>query len=478
MKPLFDPRVVHLSPVAEAGYGLIAGMPPPELPSGTRLTTALDALRHLWHSMGLDASHHNTVAWNPLQDLIGNGRRILVKPNWVRHEHSGGGNLDSLITHTSLVEGLLHYLVKTAPVRLVVGDAPLQGCDFATLRSAAGIDELHHRFSTHGTPFELADFRRTIATGNRLDPRQQADCRELHDFVLFDLGTQSALEPITADNVEFRVTQYDPRRLQETHCRGRHRYLVAREVLDADVVINVPKLKTHKKSGITGTLKNLVGINGHKEYLPHHRRGSAADGGDCYATTSWLKRQAESCLDSMNEARAVSSRRLWGLTAHAALRSHRWLGGDGDVEGSWHGNDTIWRTCLDLQRILHFGRPDGSLADEPQRQILHVTDAIIAGEGDGPLTPDPVPLGLLTCGTNPAAVEWVHAWLMGFEPNAIPLVREAFGSDALAWSDFTPAEIHVRVAGKDTSWEELDASWTKSFRAPAGWQGYCERERS
>ena len=55
--------------------------------------------------------------------------------------------------------------------------------------------------------------------------------------------------------------------------RGRHRYLVARELIEADVVFNVPKLKTHKKAGVTGALKNLVGINGHKAYLPHHRKG-------------------------------------------------------------------------------------------------------------------------------------------------------------------------------------------------------------
>ena len=32
---------------------------------------------------------------------------------------------------------------------------------------------------------------------------------------------------------------------------------------------SLPKLKTHKKAGITCALKNLIGINGNKEYLPH-----------------------------------------------------------------------------------------------------------------------------------------------------------------------------------------------------------------
>ena len=84
----------------------------------------------------------------------------------------------------------------------------------------------------------------------------------------------SLLEPIASDRrVDFRVTMYNPDLMRQTHGRGRHQYLIAREVIEADVVINVPKLKTHRKAGITGALKNLVGINGNKDYLPHHRLG-------------------------------------------------------------------------------------------------------------------------------------------------------------------------------------------------------------
>jgi len=34
-------------------------------------------------------------------------------------------------------------------------------------------------------------------------------------------------------------------------------------------------LKLHRKAGITCALKNLIGINGNKEYLPHHRLGGS-----------------------------------------------------------------------------------------------------------------------------------------------------------------------------------------------------------
>src|SRR5439155_26668559 len=68
------------------------------------------------------------------------------------------------------------------------------------------------------------------------------------DFVRFDLGAGRLLEPITDARGSFRVTQYDPRELRKTHAHGRHRYLVARAIVEADVVVNVPKLKTHCKA--------------------------------------------------------------------------------------------------------------------------------------------------------------------------------------------------------------------------------------
>src|ERR1022692_1434372 len=50
---------------------------------------------------------------------------------------------------------------------------------------------------------------------------------------------------------------------------GAHRYAVGNTVLSADVILNVPKLKTHMKTGMTGALKNFVGIVGSKDFLPH-----------------------------------------------------------------------------------------------------------------------------------------------------------------------------------------------------------------
>ena len=246
---------------------------------------------------------------------------------------------------------------------------------------------------------------------------QSEHCRDLDDYCLFDLGDDSWLAPITEPGTEFRVTQYDPDKLRDNHRPGVHRYLVAREVVDADVILSLPKLKTHKKAGITGALKNMIGINGFKEYLPHHRKGSPKAGGDCYKSASWLKALAEDWLDRANRSRATSLRFLHFNAAAVANKIDMMLrAGDSNIDGSWCGNDTVWRTCLDLQRIVHYGTRNGKIASARQREVITVTDAIIAGEGDGPLFPSPVPLGIMTFGDDVAALEWVHARLMGMDP--------------------------------------------------------------
>lgn len=101
------------------------------------------------------------------------------------------------------------------------------------------------------------------------------------------------------------------------------------------------------------------------------------------------------------------------------------------MEGSWCGNDTIWRTCLDLNRILLDGRSDGSMSDDIQRRVIHIADAVIAGQGNRPLAPEPLELGLMIGGNNAPAIDWVGAQLLAYAPERIALVRHAF--DQFRW---------------------------------------------
>jgi len=57
----------------------------------------------------------------------------------------------------------------------------------------------------------------------------------------------------------YRVMDYDHGLTEECQSGGRHLYIISRQILESDVVISLPKLKTHEKVGITCGLKGLSG---------------------------------------------------------------------------------------------------------------------------------------------------------------------------------------------------------------------------
>jgi uncharacterized protein (DUF362 family) len=465
-------RVVALVESARADYGILAeSVAAPEMRAGQVRTVAGLALRTLFRVWNLDSQRMGTAEWNPLGAIITAGSRVVLKPNWVVHENPGG-DLDCMVTNTSIIDAVLEYVALARPGSVVLGDAPIQRCDFARLRQECALDPLVEKFQKRGLDLKLADFRRTVLSGDRSEVSRRENIRGSKDYVQFDLANDSLLEPLSMGS-RFRVTVYNPDLLERTHARGRHQYLVAREVIDADTVINLPKLKSHKKACITGALKNLVGINGNKEFLPHHRKGGAASGGDCYAGSWWLKERAEELLDWANR-RPVAAHYRMARVAEVMVRAAQSFGADGNLDGSWHGNDTIWRTCLDLQRLLRYGRADGSLSDRPQRQVVTITDAIVAGEGEGPLAPTPMASGFVTGALNPAAADWVHSRLMGFDPEKIPLVRQSFEKFRYSLTSFEPPEIVVRLEDGERAAGQIHPAGGRGFRPPAGWRDYCE----
>ncbi len=380
----------------------------------------------------------------PFGRMIPRGARVLIKPNLVLHQNEGPWGIDPLVTHLSVIRAVVEGALRAGPSEVLIGDAPLQGCDFQRLLSVTGLGAWADGLMRLEPVFKgVRDFRRTtcvFVNGVRLATE---DLQPEEGFILFDLGRNSLLEPIADGRNSFRVTCYDPRLLSRTHSPGRHQYLVAREVIEADVIINLPKLKTHKKAGITCALKNLIGINGNKEYLPHHRLGGSQTGGDCYPDYNMIKRALEFTFDRENMTSSFVMAKVWHGVGRQFIRALRLTGDRVGTDGSWSGNDTIWRTCLDLNRILLYGRPDGTMAGQPQRQVLHVVDAVVAGQGDGPLCPQPLPLGLILAGRNAAAVDRVGAHLLGYDPERLSIVREAFGDIQWPIASFEPGDVAI-----------------------------------
>jgi uncharacterized protein (DUF362 family) len=427
-----------------------------------------EALRVPLEHAGLDPD-------DPLDRYLSPGACVVIKPNWVMHANQSGAGMDCLVTHPQLVSTAIQWCSRAmkGKGRIIVGDAPIQGCDLPRLMARTGYEALRSQCAQAGIRVEWRDFRRTVLVDKAGGARRRGTERGIEDYVLFDLASQSLLEPLSQDARRFRVTMYDPDVMKQAHRPGLHTYLVARETMDADLVINLPKLKTHKKACMTGALKNAVGINGSKDYLPHHRLGGSEKGGDCYAGGNPFKLMTEYLLDAAN--RNERTRAL--LLRKAAFGSYglaRATGADANLDGSWYGNDTIWRTVLDLNRVLLYGRGDGTMADSPQRRVLSITDAVVAGQGEGPLSPEPHQLGVLTWAENAAAADLVHAHLMGFDWRKIPIVREAFSSSRYPLCGCAPEDVvawHEGV-GHRQPWPEWNGA---PFRAPEGWKGHCER---
>ncbi len=85
--------------------------------------------------------------------------------------------------------------------------------------------------------------------------------------------------------------------------------------------------------------------------------------------------------------------------------------------------------CVDLNRCLYYSDARGAHFDapEPVRTVLTVIDGVIAGEGEGPLAPSDVPLGVVLAATDPVALDLAAVRLMGFD-EAPP--AQAVGADA------------------------------------------------
>jgi hypothetical protein len=356
---------------------------------------------------------------------------------------------------------------------VIVGDAPLQSCDFDALLQTTGLGEWAAGLARREPRFAgVHDFRRTTCVMTGGLRRAEENQRGEEGYVLFDLAGESLLEAVVSEEHPFRVCWYDPRPMGRTHHAGRHQYLVARDIIEADVVINLPKLKTHKKAGITCALKNLIGINGNKEYLPHHRMGGSEAGGDCYPGRNVVKEWMEEIHDRQNMTHSAAQQALWhsltlGLSRIVKLQGDRY-----GIEGSWSGNDTIWRTCLDLNRILLYGAADGMMADTVQRRVVHIADAIIGGEGDGPLSPEPLRLGMLLASANAAAMDWVGSHLLGYDPEKLPISREAFGRFRWPLAEFGAGDVVITGdLGEGPAGDRIArAEYVRPTRHPRGWR--------
>jgi uncharacterized protein (DUF362 family) len=398
----------------------------------------------------------------PLVDIVPKGGSVLLKPNWVLHKNKSGAGMDCMVTHPEFILAALGEVLAAGAGRVIIADAPIQSAQFDVLASPAWRERVAELGGS--TPVEILDFRDTVVTMRGRNFRPRTHLRDPERFVRFDLGNDSLLEPISEPMGRFRNTSYNPDDMARVQRPGVHEYLLCKEPFEVDVILNLPKLKAHAKAGVTAALKNLVG--GDKNFLPHHRVGGSALGGDCYEGLKPFKRVAEAMVDRANRRIGRRGYVSFMQAARFANGVHR-----GDLEGKWAGNDTTWRMVLDLNRVVQYGRLDGTLADERQRRVYSLTDGIVAGEHDGPLAPQPVRLGAVTFGAASAYADAVHLALMHFDLQRVALVREAFAAMRYPVAEGRPEQTEVRCRDASYTLDDVAKSFGRDFRPPDGWRG-------
>lgn len=150
-------------------------------------------------------------------------KRVLLKPNLVYPRKSGSG----IITDRRIVIGLIEILQDLGFSDITVGEGSAVGYDFVQnydtyeCMKAAELDELPRRYGV-----KLVDFNRD--------------------------------EPIEIDVPNPLIME---------------RVKIARTALESDIIINLPVMKTHIRTGITAGLKNMKGVLPGSEKKKTHRLG-------------------------------------------------------------------------------------------------------------------------------------------------------------------------------------------------------------
>ena len=444
-----------------------------------------EAVRSCLYLAGLDLEHYGTSAWNPLKGLINPGETVLLKPNLVKEYHPRDPDgWKYVLTHGSVIRAVADYIWKVLDGRgtVIVADAPQTDSSFGKIVSILGLDVIRDFYCAQGLDFRLIDLRQeewinrdgVIVSRYRLsgDP---------NGYIGFDLGEFSEFVGHGGAG-RYYGADYDAREVNRHHSGGHHEYLIAGSAIQCDVVFNLPKLKTHKKAGITVSLKNLVGINGDKNWLPHHTEGDPSVGGDEHPNPD-IKHKAERVLLPFFYRLAFRIPGVGPWLFRLARRVGTQVLGDTEQvirSGNWWGNDTVWRMCLDLNKIILYGKPDGTLrSGTPDNRKRHyvLVDGIIAGEGRGPMNPDPIPAGILVFGLHPASVDAACAYLMGYDPECIPVVRQVFRCRHYPLAEWDWRD--VRLISNRREWNcllpDIAEDATFQFQPHFGWKGHIER---
>lgn len=501
----FSEYKVAIVKASATEYPKQAPFNPPEIfPEYALPDNSVDTQNHVYavvrealHLLGMDAANYGKPSWNPLGAIITPGDKVLIKPNFALDAHLKNMDVNSIITHGSILRAIIDYaLIALAGTgEIIIADAPLMRADFKEILSKTGTSKVAEFYQKQGYNIGIIDLRAEqaeIRDKYFIDRRKKLQ-GDPKGYCRINLSSDSELYEISHLSKKFRGSDYNTEETYLRHHGETQEYLISRSVLESDVVISVPKLKTHMKAGVTLNLKNMIGINGDKNWIPHFRAGSPKSGGDEFPTENWFKK-IESIVKDVVESVAYRTTNKYLLAAIGKLsmieKSIVEAYGNSSIScssGSWYGNDTLWRCIVDINKILLYANKQGQMQEKQQRKYLSLIDGIVGGEGEGPLSPIPKRAGVILAGANPIAVDICATMLMGFDYEKIPLISNALKLRKYRLIDFNVGSIVCK--SNVSEWSNLltlkrsrsydtgrSGSLHLGFKAPPRWLGYIENQ--
>jgi len=440
-------------------------------------------VRESFRLLSYDLINYGTENWNPLGWLIQPGETVMLNPNMLAHKHIYNDDWDYVITHGSVIRAVLDYvfIALKGKGRIIIADGPQADSVIEKILELMGIKEIQEFYKASlNFDVEFIDFRDSKliniegVTGEPI--RLEGDPA---GSVVVDLADLSMFSELDSKNLPYYGCDYNILKTQIHHTNGKHEYKICKTPLNADVFINIPKLKTHKKCGLTVNLKSLVGgVNADKNYLPHYIIGTPETGGDQFDKKT-LKTSAENALViKVKHYLSKNNPIVQFIVRKLKNTAYKIFGETSEVvrSGNWYGNDTVWRMCLDLNRILMYGNPDGTLETGKKKKFLSVVDGIVSMEGAGPNAGTRKPTGIIISGDNPVSVDTVCARLIGFDEKKIKIIYKALNKHSLPL--YKGEFEDIQIVSNEHRWNKRAADFTKEdsfvFQPHFGWKGHIE----
>lgn len=416
---------------------------------------------------------------------IKSGDKVVIKPNWVMESHKNRKDeWEYIITNPSIITAILNKVLNRlcGKGHISIIDGPMTEASFEKLISLYPVELWQQLASSYGIGLEIIDLRDyEWVTKNGVIVERKILQGDPRGKVLVDLAGESSEFFHHAKSVRgYYGADYDRAETNRAHDGHHNLYSVSRTVIESDVFINVPKLKTHAKAGITCCLKNLVGINTYKNYLPHHSEGSPSQGGDQFSTDN-LNARLEGPFISFIKQHVLKYQSIARILSPCKALGLKIFGESCNVvrNGSWYGNDTLWRMILDLNKIVYYSDINGVMGDESNvktKCYIGVVDAVLAGEGEGPVLSDPIEMEYIICGNNPVAIDVVCAELMGFDSIKIKTIANAFAVNKYKLTAFKHKDIKVKFDSAELSIKDISKDKIVPFRPHFAWKGHIEKQ--